>query len=80
VRYYGKLFFWMKMGVMVFAGLNALAFHLTAYRSVAAWDTDAKTPMAAKFAGIASIVLWAVVLMFGRLTAYEWLTYPFDDF
>ena len=24
--------------------------------------------------------MWAVVLMFGRLTAYEWLTYTYDDF
>ena len=40
LRYYGKVFFWMKMGLMALAGLNALAFHLTAYRSVAAWDTD----------------------------------------
>ena len=80
MRYYGKAFFWMKMGVMALAGLNALAFHLTAYRSVAAWDTALKTPAAAKFAGIASIVLWALVLMFGRLTAYEWLTYQYFDF
>ncbi len=80
MRYYGKVFFWMKMGAIALAGLNALAFHLTAYRSVAAWDTDLKTPAAAKFAGVASIVLWALVLMFGRLTAYEWLTYQYFDF
>ena len=80
LRYYGKVFFWMKMSVMALAGLNALAFHLTSYRSVAAWDNDLNPPAAAKFAGIASIVLWAVVLMSGRLTAYEWLTYQYDDF
>ena len=80
MRYYGKAFFWMKMGAIALAGLNALAFHLTAYRSVAVWDTDLKIPAAAKFAGIASIVLWALVLMFGRLTAYEWLTYQYFDF
>lgn len=80
LRYYGKVFFWMKLGVMVFAGVNALAFHLTTYRSVAAWDSDAATPVGAKVAGVASLVLWAVVLMFGRLTAYEWLTYTYDDY
>ena len=80
LRYYGKVFFWMKMGVMLLAGLNALAFHLTAYRSVAAWDNDLKPPPAARFAGIASIVLWTLVLFSGRLTAYEWLTYQYTDF
>ena len=80
LRYYGKLFFWWKLGLMVLAGVNALAFHLTTYRSVGAWDSDASPPLVAKVAGGLSLVMWAVVLMFGRLTAYEWLTYTYDDF
>ena len=76
MRYYPKMYFWMKLVVMVFAGVNALAFHRTTYRWVAAWDSAAVTPLGAKVAGVLSLVLWAVVLMFGRLTAYEWLTYP----
>ena len=76
MRYYPKMYFWMKLVVMVFAGVNALAFHRTTYRWVAAWDSAAVPPLGAKVAGVLSLVLWAVVLMFGRLTAYEWLTYP----
>ena len=74
LRYYGKLYFWMKMGVMALAGLNAMAFHLTTYRSIAEWDTKPVTPFAAKMAGILSLVMWTCVMAFGRLTAYNWLT------
>jgi hypothetical protein len=75
LRYYPKGFFWAKMGVMALAGLNALAFHVTTYRSVAAWDTKAATPAGARVAGVLSLVLWACVLVFGRLVAYDWWTY-----
>ena len=76
LRYYGKVFFWTKFAMMGLAGLNALAFHLTTYRSVAVWDRDTVPPFRARLAGILSIVLWAAVVVFGRLTAYDWLTTP----
>jgi hypothetical protein len=75
LRYYGKVFFWVKMALMVFAGVNALYFHFTTYKSVAAWDTSDRPPYGAKLAGAVSIVLWAGVVIFGRITAYDWMTY-----
>ncbi len=69
LRYYGKIFFWWKMGLMVLAGLNAAIIHTITHRSEAAWDRPA-----ARIAGAASLVLWAGVLTFGRLLAYEWMT------
>lgn len=75
LRYYGKAFFWMKMALMIVAGINALAFHFTTYRSVAAWDTKPCLPLAAKVAGVVSLVAWAGVVITGRLVAYGWLTY-----
>src|ERR1700730_1131461 len=35
LRYYGKVFIWVKFSLMLLAGLNAIVFHLTTYRSVA---------------------------------------------
>ena len=35
MRYYGKALFWIKMVLMVLAGVNALVLSLTTYRSVA---------------------------------------------
>lgn len=75
MRYYGKVFFWTKLGIMALSGVNALAFHLTTYRSVAAWDADPLPPFRARLAGALSLALWAAVVVFGRLTAYPWLTF-----
>ena len=75
MRYYGKALFWTKIVLMVFAGVNALYFHLTTYRSVARWDRDVLLPKAARVAGVVGLVLWAGVIIFGRLTAYNWFTY-----
>ena len=72
VRFYGNIFFWTKSVMMVLAAVNALAFHLSTYESVAAWDSAAVTPSAAKLAGVVSIVLWAFVVICGRLIAYNW--------
>ena len=75
MRYYGKVFFWLKMALMVFAGVNALVFHFTTYRTVAAWDDSRRAPFGARLAGAFSIALWAGVVVFGRITAYNWMTY-----
>jgi hypothetical protein len=75
MRYYGKAFYWTKIAMMVLAGLNAMYFHLTTYRSVAQWDTNPRPPFQSRIAGVVSLVLWAGVVVFGRLTAYDWFTY-----
>jgi hypothetical protein len=75
LRYYGKVFFWMKMVFLVLAGVNAMTFHFTTYRSVAKWDRDAVLPLGARLAGVFSLALWAGVVMTGRLASYNWLTY-----
>jgi len=75
MRYYGKLLFWIKLALMALAGVNALYFHMTTYRSVNRWDRDVVLPFGDKFAGVMSLILWAGVVIFGRLTAYNWFTY-----
>ena len=75
LRYYGKVFFWIKMSLMVVAGINAMVFHWTTYRSVAEWDASPRPPLGARLAGMFSLALWAGVVIFGRITAYNWMTY-----
>jgi Family of unknown function (DUF6644) len=72
MRFYGNIFFWIKAVMMVLAGANALAFHFSTYHSVSAWDSKAVMPFGAKLAGALSIVLWASVVVCGRLIAYNW--------
>ena len=70
--YYGKGFFWLKLVLMVLAGVNAGIIHLITHRAQGGWDSSA-----ARLAGTASIILWAGVLITGRLIAYEWWTTEF---
>jgi hypothetical protein len=71
--YYGKLFFWIKMTLMILAGVNAIAFHYGTYTNVAQWDSTPRPPLGARLAGAFSIALWAGIIVFGRFTAYNWL-------
>jgi hypothetical protein len=72
MRFYGNIFFWQKAVMMALAGANALAFHLGTYRTIAKWDTQAATPFGARLSGAVSLLLWAGVIVSGRLIAYNW--------
>jgi hypothetical protein len=71
VKFYGNIFFRTKVVALVLAAANALAYHLGIERRLVQWDT-ASTPRAAKIAGATSIAIWAVVVVVGRLIAYNW--------
>jgi len=62
--------FRLKLMLLVAAGLNAWMFHLQPFRLVGAWDAGRRAPLAARFAGGLSLVLWAGVIACGRLLAY----------
>ena len=72
VRSYQSIFFRVKVVALILAGLNAFAFHATIDRRVAEWDGDPVPPRAAKRAGAISLLLWAVIVVAGRMIAYNW--------
>ena len=72
VRASQNIFFQIKMVMLALAGLNAFVFHQTVFRWVEAWDTALVVPARAKLAGAASLVLWAGVVVCGRMQAYNW--------
>lgn len=74
MRYFGKVLYWIKMALLVLAGVNVLLFHFITYRTIDNWDIT-NPPVAAKVAGGLSVALWACIVAFGRLTAYDWWTY-----
>ena len=69
-RCYTNPSFRIKMLLLVFAGLNALIFHSTAYHGVSKWELNG-TPMAAKLAGALSVVFWFAVIAMGRWIAFS---------
>ena len=70
VKCYQSPFFRTKLILVALAGVNALIFHKTVFRTVDAWDKDARTPWRAKLAGASSLLLWIGVVAMGRALAY----------
>lgn len=62
--------FRIKMLLLLMVGINPLIFHLTIYRKVNTWDVANVTPLRARLAAVSSLVLWASIIVFGRLIAY----------
>jgi uncharacterized protein DUF6644 len=63
--YYGNIPFRLKMCCLLLAGINMLVFHWLGTRHLAAWDRK-EPPRPAKFAGGASLLLWAGIVAAGR--------------
>lgn len=59
-----------KLGLIILAGLNIVAFHGGIYRSVRKWDIAASTPFRAKIAAAISASTWTGVIFAGRFLAY----------
>jgi hypothetical protein len=67
---YKNAFFWSKMATIALAGVNALVYHLFTEKQLVTGEQDAPIPAAARAAGIVSIVLWATVIICGRMMSY----------
>ncbi len=72
VRSYLNIFFRLKLIALVLAGLNALYFHEGVHKRVHEWGAETRTPAKARFAGAASLFLWAFIIVCGRMIAYNW--------
>lgn len=72
VRTYHSIFFRIKVVMLVLAGLNVWVFHRRVQRTMDEWDTAAVTPRGARMAAAVSLVLWAGIIVAGRMTAYNW--------
>ena len=68
--YVGNTTFLLKMSALALAGLNMAVFELVTMRSVADWNQDAPTPSIARASAIASILLWAAIIVLGRWTGF----------
>jgi hypothetical protein len=66
VTYAHNFYFRTKMCVLLLAALNMGIFHLFGGRDIAAWDTAARPPVAARAAGGISLLVWIAVVATGR--------------
>lgn len=70
VDFAGNPAFRVKLLLLLAAGMNALLFHASVFRSVSAWDQHVPTPRAAKTSALVSLAIWIGVIACGRLIAY----------
>ena len=71
VKAYGSTTFWVKIGLLTAAGANMAFFHSHVYRSVTAWNHSPVTPLAARVAGVLSLILWVGIITAGHMLPYE---------
>jgi hypothetical protein len=62
--------FQTKLILILLAGINMSVFHFTIYRDVSKWDETSSTPLLAKVVGSLSVLLWASVVVAGRLIGF----------
>jgi hypothetical protein len=72
LRFLANPFFVVKSIAVVLAGINQLVFHGTVYSRVEEWDDAARPPRPARISAALSLTLWAIVVITGRLIAYNW--------
>ena len=72
VRNYQNIFFRIKILLIVIAGLNALFFHKRMSREEKNWDKDSFIPNSMKLSAVVSLFVWSLVIISGRLIAYNW--------
>ena len=72
VRTYQSVWFRGKMIFLILASINIAYFHYRVLPNAAAWDRDTRPPRAVRRAGAASLILWALIIVFGRFIAYNW--------
>lgn len=61
--------FRIKLLLIAVAGVNAALFHFK-YRSVRLWNRGVMAPLSVRAIAVTSLLLWAAVIICGRLIAY----------
>lgn len=72
VRTYQSIFFRIKVAMLLLAGANVWLFNGKVQPTMSAWDLAPVTPRGARVAATASLVLWAGIIVAGRMIAYNW--------
>ena len=66
-----NLFFRLKMGILILAGLNLWVFYKTTHGTIVDWDLASLPPKGARVTGALSLLLWALIITAGRMIPYQ---------
>jgi uncharacterized membrane protein len=67
-----SIWFRFKVVLLIAAGINAWLFHRALKASSGSWDMDALAPKRLRIGAALSLLLWTLVIIMGRLMAYDW--------
>lgn len=70
LEYYGNRMFWISLGLLALAAVNAWYFATRTCRTIALWDTAERAPSAARWWAWSSLGLWIVLIFVGRAIAF----------
>ena len=62
--------FWLKMSLLLAAGINVIIFHRLIYRSASELPQSGEVRFPAKISALVSVVIWIAIIACGRLLAY----------
>jgi hypothetical protein len=68
--YFQNYAFWVKMALIVLAGVNFLVYFTSVEPKILKLGPNEPTPGSAKVVGVLSLVFWFGVLSYGRLLPY----------
>ena len=68
-EYFENTMFWIKMFLIVLAGINMLVLQFVTSKSLATWDRG-ETPVAGKLAGALSLACWIGIIYLARKTGF----------
>ncbi|GAB1256009.1 hypothetical protein NBRC116494_05110 [Aurantivibrio plasticivorans] len=66
------IWFRIKIVLLFAAAINAWLFHRALSNSVDSWDSDPTPPKRIRVGAGISLGLWIVIVIMGRLMAYDW--------
>ena len=71
VRTFHSVWFRIKCALLLIAGINIAIFTFKVEKDKALWDLG-PVPLKSKIASVISLSVWALVIVCGRLIAYNW--------
>jgi hypothetical protein len=71
IRTFHSLWFRIKCTLLIIGGINIAIFTFKVERDKARWDLG-PVPLKSKVASVISLSVWALVIVCGRLIAYNW--------
>ena len=72
VRSSQSLWFRIKVVLLVLAAINAFLFRARMSAADGSWNSDTRAPRAFRIGAALSLVFWILIVIAGRLIAYDW--------